>query len=73
MSTTNQLQYRCSLCGAERPASELNGLDPMTGDNSRAYCRRIAQCRAEEAQAALDWVITELHKAETLPDRSYAK
>lgn len=64
MSQRNDPQYPCSLCGKERPASELNGLNPITSDSSRAYCRRIAQCRSEEAQAALDWVITELNSTE---------
>ena len=64
MNQNQERLHSCSLCGAQRPASELNGLNPLTGDNSKAYCRRIAQCRSEEAQAALDWVITELNSAE---------
>jgi|GEM_PF-1944918 len=64
MSQNQARLHSCSLCGAQRPASELNGLDPITGDNSRAYCRRIAQCQSDEAQAALDWVTAKLNNAE---------
>ncbi|NWO05350.1 MAG: hypothetical protein HLX50_06525 [Alteromonadaceae bacterium] len=64
MSQNQQTLYSCSLCGTQRPASELNGLDPITGDNSHAYCKRVVECQSEEAEASLDWVIGELNNAE---------
>jgi hypothetical protein len=52
--------YHCSLCGAERNREELNRVDPITGDDSRAYCINLAQCQSPEARKTIDELFVEM-------------
>ncbi|HBA35079.1 MAG TPA: hypothetical protein DCZ12_13185 [Gammaproteobacteria bacterium] len=57
----------CSRCGCQRHANELNGVNlTKTGwdDDSRAYCKRLADCKSAEAEEALDWLIDALESDE---------
>ena len=42
-----QLKHKCYKCGGLRSDEELNGYDPITKDYSRAYCRKIADCKSK--------------------------
>lgn len=45
---------KCSRCHQLKPVGELNGVDPITGDDSHAYCRKIAECDSNKARQVLD-------------------
>lgn len=44
---------KCCRCGAEKSLGKLNGYDPISGDTSQAFCRRIAECYSQEAEDQL--------------------
>lgn len=53
----------CSRCGCERTADQLNGVNrTATGwdDDSRAYCKRLADCHSAEADEAINWLLDAL-------------
>jgi hypothetical protein len=44
---------RCSRCGAFKPASELNGINPFATGSEKyknAQCYKLAECDSEEAR-----------------------
>jgi len=50
-------KIRCSRCGQVKPIEEMNGYDPITGDVSRAHCRRLAECGGEEVEVMWDELV----------------
>lgn len=51
----------CSLCGASRKPSELNGALLLNGswDYSKSYCSRIAQCDSDDAESKIDGLLVD--------------
>lgn len=47
----------CCRCGRLRFDDELNGADPVSGDYSKAYCRRLLDCQSAEAHKILSDVL----------------
>jgi len=39
--------HRCSVCGLVAADDDLNGYDPLTGDFSKAYHRKMVECDTE--------------------------
>lgn len=56
----------CSRCGEARTTDRLNGYNPLTGDFSNAYCRHLADCESQEAQAMADELLSELDPLPTI-------
>lgn len=51
---------KCSRCGCERNADQLNGVNlTATGwdDDSHAYCKRLVECKSPESDEILNWLI----------------
>lgn len=46
----------CIHCKAVKSLSELNGTNPITGDNKDAYCKRLDDCHSENT----DRIVSEL-------------
>lgn len=58
--------YHCSRCGAERPREQLNGIDPVTGDDSHAYCIRILECNTAAAPQTVGELFEEFFRQEVM-------
>lgn len=60
---TDKSLFTCSRCGCQRSADELNGINlTRTGwdDDSRAYCKRLADCKSKEAAETINWLLDEM-------------
>lgn len=57
-------KHACSQCGQLKTVSELNGYDPVNGYFSKAYCRRLAECKSPSAERAMKRLRSELETAE---------
>ena len=56
---------QCSQCKAFKNLDELNGYDPLAPIGQkykRAYCRRLVDCKSQEAQQKLDELITAIEE-----------
>lgn len=58
MTQPYQPRHACSRCGAVRTRAELNGYDPITGDFSQAYCRRLMECQSPERESAVSELLS---------------
>lgn len=55
--------FTCSRCGCQRTAADLNGINLTASgwdDDSKAYCKRVAECKSAEAGETLDWLFDAL-------------
>ena len=58
---------RCSLCGAYREDSELNGSNPLAPAGQKyadAYCRNLAECNSDQAEAVIGKVVKAVEQAQ---------
>lgn len=62
MNASSKKTPCCSLCGASRKPSELNGALLAKGgwNFSSAYCSRLSQCDSKEAEAQIYGVLQDM-------------